>query len=116
MKKKTEHIGLLTPRMATYDGKMDWRPYHLQFSIIADRYKWTKEQRLFKRIGCLRDKALICYSEKSASVHYNYSMLCSKINERFGKKDMLKELTVWHLMVIQTHPKEWLKHWPLMLP
>jgi len=74
--------------MATYDGKTDWRPYFLQFTHIANRYKWSPEQRLDKLIECLRDKALKFYSVKTKTVQENYDQLCKKINDRFGRKDM----------------------------
>lgn len=78
----------LPPKMATYDGRSDWRPYFLQFSHIANRYKWTPEQRLDKLIECLRDKALKFYSVKAKSVQEDYMQLCTKINERFGRRDL----------------------------
>lgn len=77
----------LPPRMALYDGKGDWRPYILQFDYIADRYGWSPAQRLDKVIECLRDKALKYFSVKTKSIR-DYTQLCEKMNERFGKKDL----------------------------
>ena len=78
----------LPPKMATYDGKTNWRPYFLQFTHIANRYKWSPEQKLDKLIEWLRDKALKFYSFKTKTVQENYDQLCKKINDRFGRKDM----------------------------
>ncbi|CAG2207198.1 unnamed protein product [Mytilus edulis] len=50
--------GLLSPKMSTYDGRSDWRPYLVQFNHIANRYNWTNQNRLDKLIECLRDRAL----------------------------------------------------------
>ena len=83
-----DSFGPAPPKMSTYDGKNDWRPYHLQFSTIADRYKWNTEQRLFKLIECLRDKALKFYSSRPKFVQTNYEALCKKMDERFGRKEM----------------------------
>ena len=76
------------PKMSTYDGKSDWRPYHLQFNHIAKRYKWTDQQKLDKLVELLRDKALKYYSTKPSTVQDNYQALCKKLNERFGRKDL----------------------------
>lgn len=38
--------GTPAPKLSTYDGKTDWRPYFIQFSHIADKYKWTPQERL----------------------------------------------------------------------
>jgi hypothetical protein len=39
---------LMPPKMSTYNGKNDWRPYCVQFNHIANRHSWTKQQRLDK--------------------------------------------------------------------
>lgn len=83
--------------MSTYDGKTDWRPYFLQFTHIADRYKWTPEQRLDNLIECLRDKALKFFSVKAKTVQGDYNLLCNKLMERFGRKDLP------HIMRRQLH-------------
>lgn len=80
--------GPLPPKMSQFDGRSDWRPYYLQFSHIADRYKWSKQQRLGKLIECLRDKALKYYSLKPKEVQSDFDLLCKKMNERFGRKDL----------------------------
>ena len=46
---------LMPPKMSTYDGKNDWRPYCVQFNHIANRHSWTNQQSLDKLIECLRD-------------------------------------------------------------
>ncbi|CAC5415563.1 comEA [Mytilus coruscus] len=80
--------GPSAPKLATYDEKTDWRPYFLQFSHIANRYKWTPQNRLDKLIECLRDKALKFYSVKAKGVQEDYDKLCNKLNERFGRRDL----------------------------
>ncbi|CAG2228143.1 unnamed protein product [Mytilus edulis] len=59
-----------------------------KFSTIADRYKWTDEQRLFKLIELLRDRALKYYSNRVKSLQANYKLFCQKFNEKFGKKEL----------------------------
>ncbi|CAC5377523.1 unnamed protein product [Mytilus coruscus] len=80
--------GLSAPKMATYDGKTDLRPYFLQLSHIASRYKWTPQHRLDKLIECLRDKAQKFYSVKVKGVQEDYDKLCNMLNERFGRRDL----------------------------
>jgi hypothetical protein len=38
--------------------RQNWRPYFIQFTNIADKYKWTSQERLDRLLQCLRDKAL----------------------------------------------------------
>lgn len=76
------------PKLSTYDGKTDWRPYFIQFSHIADKYKWTPQERLDRLLQCLRDKALKFFSIKNKSGKGNYEQVCNKMNERFGRKDL----------------------------
>ncbi|VDI19471.1 Hypothetical predicted protein [Mytilus galloprovincialis] len=83
-----DKYGPSAPKLAIFDGKSDWRPYFLQFSTIADRYKWTDEQRLFKLIELLRDRALKYYSNRVKSLQANYKLFCQKFNEKFGKKEL----------------------------
>ena len=44
---KNKNTGPVGPKLALFDGKGDWIAYVLQFTTIADRYKWSNEQRLF---------------------------------------------------------------------
>lgn len=83
-----KYIGPPPPKMSVYDGKNNWRPYFLQFSTIGDRYKWSDEQRLYKLIECLRDKSLKFFSSNTTHVQKNYNLLCKKMDERFGKKEL----------------------------
>lgn len=76
------------PKLSTYDGKTDWRPYFIQFSHIADKYKWTPQERLDRLLQCLRDKAFEFFSIKNKSGKGNYEQVCNKMNERFGRKDL----------------------------
>lgn len=85
--KHSDYGGPTAPKMSTYDGRNDWRPYYLQFSTIADRCKWQSEQRLYKLIECLRDKALKFYSSRPKFVQTNCESLCKKMEERFGRKE-----------------------------
>lgn len=80
--------GPLPPKMATYDGRNDWRPYFVQFNHIANRYNWTNQQRLDKLIECLRDKALKFFTSRSTAIQEDYQAICKKLNERFGSRDL----------------------------
>lgn len=80
--------GPAPPKMSKYDGKSDWRPYFLQFTHIANRYNWTPEQRLDKLLELLCDKALKFYSVKSKTVQLDYDLLCTKLMDRFGRRDL----------------------------
>lgn len=85
---KWSNDGPLPPKMGTYDGHGDWRPYFVQFNHIANRYKWTTQDRLDKLIECLRDRALNFFTSKPKSIQEDYSAICKKMDERFGRKDL----------------------------
>ena len=44
--------------MATFDGRSEWCPFKTQLDRIADRYRWSEDQRIERLIESLRDKAL----------------------------------------------------------
>jgi hypothetical protein len=83
-----EPKGPSPPKMSTFDGKSDWRPFFTQFTHIASRYKWSDEQKLDKLIESLRDKALKYFSSRPSSDQRSFKKLSTKMNERFGKKDL----------------------------
>lgn len=76
------------PKMSTFDGKNDWKPFFTQFNHISSRYKWSEEQKLDKLIECLRDKALKYFSSRPISDQKSFKKLSAKLDERFGKKDL----------------------------
>lgn len=80
--------GPLPPKLSTFDGKSEWKPYYLQFIHIANKYNWDTQQRLDKLIECLRDKALKFYSTRPASIQNDFKQLSEKFNQRFGNKDL----------------------------
>ena len=61
----------------------------MQFTHIANHYKWTPQQGLDKLIQCLRDKAPKFFSVKAKTLQENYELLCKKMYERFSRKDLL---------------------------
>ncbi|XP_061177795.1 trichohyalin-like [Saccostrea echinata] len=60
--KKNTVSSPVPPKLATYDGKSEWRPYFTQFNHMAEKYKWNDSDKLDKLIEC-------------------------KLKERFDKKD-----------------------------
>lgn len=76
------------PKLAVFDGKKEWKPYFMQFSHIANKYKWDKQQKLDKLIECLRDKALKFVSTRQEAVQKDFDLLTEKLNQRFGNKDL----------------------------
>ncbi|CAC5389362.1 unnamed protein product [Mytilus coruscus] len=80
--------GPVAPKLATFDGKSEWKPYYLQFIHIANKYNWDKQLKLDKLIECLRDKALKFYSTRPPSTQDDFRLLSDKLNQRFGNKDL----------------------------
>ena len=76
------------PKLSTYDGTNDWKPYQLQFSHTATRFDWDEQQKLDNLLLCLRGKALMFFSTRPASVEKNFTELMDKMNRRFGNKEL----------------------------
>jgi hypothetical protein len=57
--------GPTPPKMGTFTGKEDCRPYFLQFCHIANKYELSDQDRLDKRIECLKRSCIkIFYKTK----------------------------------------------------
>ncbi|CAG2257816.1 unnamed protein product [Mytilus edulis] len=80
--------GPIAPKLATFDGKSEWKPYYLQFIHIANKYNWDTQQKLDKLIECLREKALKIFSTRPLSIQTDFKLLADKLNQRFGNKDL----------------------------
>ncbi|CAC5375551.1 unnamed protein product [Mytilus coruscus] len=80
--------GPIAPKLATFDGKSEWKPYYLQFIHIANKYNWDTQQKLDKLIECLREKALNSFSTRPLSIQTDFKLLGDKLNQRFGNKDL----------------------------
>lgn len=76
------------PKLSTYDGKSDWRPYYTQFKHVAKMCKWTDDTtKLQNLIVCLRENALKFYHTRSEEVQSDLKLLCESLNDRFGTTD-----------------------------
>lgn len=64
------------------DAIFAFEKINFKWNVIADRNKWSTEQRLDK---LLRDKALKLYSVKTKIAHENYNKLFRRTNESFEK-------------------------------
>lgn len=84
----SSHIeGPPPPEMATFDGRSEWCPFKIQFDRIADRYKWSKDQRVERLIESLRDKAhsIAPVQNQSKITTVTYA---KKFKSRFGQKEL----------------------------
>ena len=77
----------LPPKLSTFDGKTEWKPYSIQFNHMAHKYSWNEKEKLDKLTECLRDKALKIFSSRPDYVQKNFELLCQKLKDRFDKKD-----------------------------
>ena len=75
------------PKLATYDGKQDWRAFFLQFERMSNRYGWDPADRVDRLTDCLRGKALDFYGSLELIVREDFDRLTRKMDARFGRKD-----------------------------
>ena len=74
-------------QMTKYDGKVNWRAWHMQFDDIADRRRWSYGAKLGKLKELLKDDALAYFSRLPLNVRESYRLLCAKLDLRFGRTD-----------------------------
>lgn len=79
--------GPAPPKMATYDGKRDWRPFELQFERTAGRYSWSDEDKLDKLVESLREKALKFYSDQPRVIQEDCIATRNKLRQRYGRTE-----------------------------
>lgn len=60
------------PKLSTYDGTTEWKPYFIQFNYIAQKYMWNEREKLDKLIECLREKALKFFSSRPENVQSDF--------------------------------------------
>ena len=73
--------------MSTYDGKVPWQAYAVKLDHMARQYYWMEQEKLYKLVEALQDKALTFYSNFPMDVHDNYNQVNQKFNARFGPKE-----------------------------
>jgi hypothetical protein len=91
--------------MGTFTGKEEWRHYFLKFCHITNKYEWSDQDRLDKLIECLRDRALNLFTTRPKFVQNNYKLICKKMEERFGCKD-LPQVIRRQLQELRQFPEE----------
>ena len=107
---QSRSIGPTPPKMETFTGKEDWRPYFLQFFHIANDHEWSDQDRLDKFIVCLRDRALRYSRTGPKCVQDNYKLTCKKKKERFGCKDF-PSVRLCHFEELRHFPEESLEEY-----
>ncbi len=76
-------LGPMPPKMATYDGKLEWILFGFQFARMADKYGWDDDQQLDKLIECLCDKALKFFSTHPVSIQGSFRLLITSMDAHF---------------------------------
>ena len=96
--------------MTKYDGKVNWRAWHMQFDDIADRRRWTYGAKLGKLKELLKDDALAYFSRLPLNVRESYRLLCAKLDLRFGQTDTPRTAQT-QLFVIKQKDEEEVEEW-----
>ena len=72
----------IPPKMGTFTGKDDWRPY---FCHIVRKYECSEQKKLDKLMECLRDHALQFFTTRPRYVQEIYQHAWKKLEIRFGR-------------------------------
>ena len=55
-------VGPPLPRMITFNGKQEWKPFIMHFERMVKCYEWLEDEKLDMLVSCLRDKVLSYYT------------------------------------------------------
>ena len=74
-------------KVATYDGKQDWRSYYIQFQMIASYNGWTEEQQILHLVKALTGNARTVLADMSSQQLDSLSAIVSAIERRYQPKE-----------------------------
>ena len=76
--------GELRMHLQEYDGKGDWKGFHMQFRLLSSQYQWPTEEQGKCLIACLWGDALQYAARLPQSVLSDVSTLLQALHQRFG--------------------------------
>lgn len=77
------------PKTLQYDGKTKWLPFKHKFTRYAEVCQWSAAECLDCLIWCLTGKASdFCATLMQRSEHLSYRKLLSRLEERFGDREL----------------------------
>ena len=97
-------------RLPEYDGKGDWKGFHMQFWLLSSQYQWPTGEQGKRLIACLRGDALQYAARLPQSVLSDVSTLLQALHQRFGDP-MLPETYRASLLNLKKGPKETLREY-----
>lgn len=72
------------PKLPPFTGKETWKVWFNRFEEVANRQKWSSEEKLDELLPRLQGVAgEFVYAQLSHETRSNYSFLCKEINNRF---------------------------------
>ena len=92
-------------RLPEYDGRGDWKGFHMQLRLLGSQYQWAMEDQGKWLIACLRGDALQYAARLPQSVLSDVSTLLQALQQRFGDP-MLPETYRASLLNLKKGPKE----------
>ena len=78
------------PRVSvpTFNGKVEWRVFWLQFDLVASRFGWSRNNTLDRLASSLRDDALDFYAELPPEVRRDLDSLVEAFSRRFDDRKL----------------------------
>ena len=80
------------PKPPTYDGLGQWKSFYLQFKTYCNLKDMSDQQKAKQLCLSLKGKALDFYSCQPETVQDNFHRIVTKLEQRFGKKDLPETL------------------------
>lgn len=85
---KSEHAQLLRTPIDPFEGKLgEWDNWFHKFNCMAETCNWSDQERVFKMTSALKGNALTVHRNLPVETTKNYQLLCSALQERYGKTD-----------------------------
>ncbi|ESO02813.1 hypothetical protein HELRODRAFT_174236 [Helobdella robusta] len=83
-----DHASGRTLKVPAFDGKMSWNVYKTQFEAAATSNCWNGKERATALILALRVSAAEVLQTIPAENHFNYEVLVSALDLRYGEEHM----------------------------
>ncbi|ESO12076.1 hypothetical protein HELRODRAFT_158491 [Helobdella robusta] len=83
-----DHASGRTLKVPAFDGEMSWNVYKTQFEAAATSNCWNGKERATALILALRGSAAEVLQTIPAESHFNYEVLVSALDLRYGEEHM----------------------------
>ncbi|ESN96681.1 hypothetical protein HELRODRAFT_163780 [Helobdella robusta] len=90
IEEQSTRIEMIEQKLDPFDGEMSWNVYKTQFEAAATSNCWNGKERATALILALQGSAAEVLQTISAENHFNYEVLVSALDLRYGEEHMIQ--------------------------